>query len=670
MSSLSWIVLPAAAAAVGFSLWVYHRREPRVAGASLLAGLRGAALVLILLLLWNPDVPAGDLPGGRPRVVLLDRSLSMAVQDAEGAGGTAATPWSRAVARARALEGGGARVIPFGGDPLPPGIPESPEGLHTRLTPALERAAELGAREVTVISDLRLEDPAAAMVARRLALELRVEDVGGAVRNAGVASLELPLTAARQDSLIAVVGFFGEVTGGEPARPDSARLEIREEGMLRASVEVALPPPGQVASVALRLPPPAAGGDRFYEARIHLPGDGFPDDDARLRMVSVDSDEGGLVLVSLRPDLEPRFLLPLLRDISGLPAQGFLRAGAAQWVRMDPGADEDPSADEATVRRAAGGADLLVLHGVGAGVPTWVAEAAAAAPRSVVLPRDRDGAALAGVTTPGLVPGEWVVASEVPSSPLAPELAGAPLAGLPPLGPLLPTGGAAGGAAPLVARLQGRGQGEAVLLLLEPAGRRSVVVLAGGLWRWAFREGAPREVYRRLWSGAVGWLLAGRAVAAAAALRLENPVVPRGASPAWRVGVEGVDPLRVVLESTEGGVVRDTVVAPVEGGRVVLDPVPPGLYRWAAYPAAIPVEDASADGGPPLGEGRVAVEAWVGELLSLPVDLEGELSAAEGVEGVERIRGGRPLRTHPLPFLLLLAVLCGEWIGRRRRGLR
>jgi hypothetical protein len=31
---------------------------------------------------------------------------------------------------------------------------------------------------------------------------------------------------------------------------------------------------------------------------------------------------------------------------------------------------------------------------------------------------------------------------------------------------------------------------------------------------------------------------------------------------------------------------------------------------------------------------------------------------------------GVPLRTRPWPYLLVIALLCGEWIGRRRSGLR
>jgi hypothetical protein len=66
--------------------------------------------------------------------------------------------------------------------------------------------------------------------------------------------------------------------------------------------------------------------------------------------------------------------------------------------------------------------------------------------------------------------------------------------------------------------------------------------------------------------------------------------------------------------------------------------------------------------------GLVVVERRELDLLprravSLPEVSVGATDAAEA-------DGGRPLRTHPLPYLLLLGVLFAEWAGRRRSGLR
>lgn len=667
--------------ALAYAFWVYRRREPAVKGGSVLALLRGLSLALLLLLLWNPQVPAGDLPGGRPSVILLDGSLSM----------TAATPgesdaWSRATALATRLESGGGRVLPFGSGRIPvPGIPTEPEGLTTSLAPALARAAELGAREVTVVSDFRLADPdAAAGVARRLGVELILEDVGQAVRNVGVGTFELPPSSPREDTLSAALTLFGSagaVTGGAVSQGgDSATVEIREDGRLVGSIAAPFPAPGRSVALRIPLPPPSASGPVLYTARVTVEGDGFPLDDQRIQVVDVDADEGGLVLLSLLPDFEPRFLLPLLRDVTGLRTRGYLAAGPGRFISMESGPTGDPVADPAEVRRAVERAELLVLHGVEGSVPEWLAEAADGAPRLLLFPRDGAGAALAGIAVAGVSGGEWIVSPDPPSSPVAAELAGVPLFGLPPLGPLLTLAPDSSLAAPLLAQLQGRGGLQPILVLREEDGRRRAVALARGFWGWAFRDGEPREVYRRLWAGVGGWLLSGRALAGGVEVRLPVPVVLRGEEPVWTApGRAGEDVRVVVTPSSTGGekvagadeavvgsdeAVVDTLVTVSGEGRMRVSPLPPGSYRWQA---------SGGEGGTEeLGSGSLHVEGWTGEMIPLPVDLAGAVAAvaADSTGSGAVVRGGRPLRTHPFPFLLLLGLLCGEWIGRRRQGLR
>lgn len=678
MSSLSiLLLLPLIAGALAYAFWVYARREPAVRGGRLLALLRGVSLSLLLLLLWNPQIPAGDLPGGRPAVVLLDGSLSMSARGQDGV-----DAWSRGVERARSLEQAGGRVLPFGsGAPAFPGIPEGPTGFQSELAPALARAAELGAREITVVSDFRLSDPeAAATVARRLGIELTLEDVGGETRNAGVATFELPPSSPRADTLTATVTLFGGpgmgLEGEGAPGADSLRLELREEGLLVNSRPVALPAPGRTVTVTVPLPPPSASGPVLYSARVVLEGDGFAPDDERLRVVDVDADEGGLVLLSLLPDFEPRFLLPLLRDITGLRTRGYLAAGPDRFIAMDPQAIGDPSADAATVRRAVEQAEFLVLHGVEGSLPQWLMEAAEAAPRLLLFPRDRAGAALAGLTVTGASGGEWITFPELPSSPVAAELAGVPLTGLPPLGPLLTLTPDSSHVAPLLAQLQGRGLPQPLIVLHEAGERRRAVVLAGGFWRWAFRTGPPREVYRRLWAGVGGWVLSGRALAGGAEVRLPIPVLGLGEAPVWTAPGRSGEGVRIEVRSTDG--VGTPGEGPPEGGTMVLDtllsvsdegrlrgpPLPPGSYRWQATGGEGGVED--------VGSGPLHVEGWTGDMIPLPVDLDLAMAAVtpDGTGVGVGVQGGRPLRTHPFPFLLLLGLLCGEWIGRRRQGLR
>jgi len=671
------LLLLLSAGALAYAFWVYQRREPPVRGARVLALLRGASLSLLLLLLWNPQIPATDLPGGRPAVVLLDGSLSMS---AVGEDGT--DPWSRGVEWARDLERAGWRVLPFGlAAPALPGIPRAPSGLNSELAPALARAAELGAREITVISDFRLSDPeAAAIMALRLGVELTLQDVGRASRNAGVASFELPRSSPRTDTLWATVTLFGDpgtgLGGGGVPGPDTVRLEVREEGRLLENRPVPLPAPGRTVTVTVPLPPPSASGPVLYSAGVLFEGDGFAPDDVRLRVVDVDADEGGLVLLSLVPDFEPRFLLPLLRDVTGLPTRGYLAAGPGRFIAMDPQTVADPSVDAAVVRRAVEQAEFLVLHGVGGSLPGWLMEAAQLAPRLILFPRDRAGAALAELTVSGVSGGEWIASPDLPSSPVTAELAGVSLLGLPPLGPLLILAPDSALPVPLAVQLQGRGGTHPLIVLRETGEQRRAVVLAGGLWKWAIRTGPPREVYRRLWAGVGGWVYSGRTLESGSEVRLPIPVVARGDAPIWTASGRSGELVRIEVTAAagagtpgeppplEGAMLLDTLLLVSDDGRLRGPPLPPGSYRWQATGGEGGVEG--------VGAGLLHVESWTGDLIPLPVDLGLAMAAVtrdtlgSGVDG----GGLRPLRTHPLPFLLLLGLLCGEWIGRRRRGLR
>ena len=86
---------------------------------------------------------------------------------------------------------------------------------------------------------------------------------------------------------------------------------------------------------------------------------------------------------------------------------------------------------------------------------------------------------------------------------------------------------------------------------------------------------------------------------------------------------------------------------------------------WATNP--IPQASRSVAGS--VGNGRVESELHSLELLRPPSEV-----AIGGTDEVAVTRSGgrtgRPVRTSPVPYLLILALLTGEWIGRRRGGLR
>ena len=651
MSLFSWIALPLLlVGACGFSLWVYHRRELPVAGRRWLALARAVAICLVLLLIWNPRLPAGAGDGiGQGALVLLDGSLSMAAGPPGGE-----TAWSGAVREARRLAGGGGRILVFG-SAVAAGTADqlderAPTATSSRLLPALRAAAESGARTVTVVTDGRLTDADFGTLPVVPGLQARLQVIGATVTNAGVADFVPPARAERGTPLVAEVTVFGEAAEGV-----AARIEVREEDRLVASVPVEIPPPGQVVRTPVDLPAPAAEGLVRYTATVVLEGDGFADDDRRVRHVRVAPPQAGLVLLSLRPDWEPRHLLPVLEDVTGLPARGYLRVAGSRHLPIGRGEEVADEVTEDELRTMLAGAEIVVLHGVGATAPAWVRDIARNAPRLLVFPADRAGASLGGVAVAGEVEAEWYVAADLPASPVAGQFAGLDPGALPPLTALHPATALPGTVA-LQVQLGGRGTGEAALVLIGGEGRRVGVGLAQGYWRWSARGGTPRRAYRSLWAGVANWLFAGERLATDGPPGPAEPVIGRGSPVRWQApGMAGQE-LGVRL-ARAGETVFESAVTVDSTETFTTPPLDPGAYDFVLSPG----------GGGEEASGRFDVERYTGELRLPPVvDAEGG-SAEEGGTGVA---AGRPLRTHPAPFILVLALLCGEWIGRRRRGLR
>jgi len=663
--TLSWLAFAIlVAGAGGFAAWIYVRRELPIPGRRLFGAIRASILVLILLLLWDPRLPGGPRSGGGDGSwVLLDASTSMSAPAAAGASEGGAN-WFSALERAGELAEAGAQVLLFGETPRVVSFDSLdtllPTASASRLAPALARAAEAGATDVTVLSDLRLDDPVEAELSvGRSPFGVQIERIGGPVRNAGVARFELPPRAESGTPFSVGIALFSEET--DPG--DTIWVEVWEEERLVASAGVLAVEPGLLATATIRLPAPRDTGWIRYRLLTSLPGDRFEADDAKSAFTEVDPAEGGLVLLSLRPDWEPRFLLPVLSQVTGLDSSGFLSLSGGRYLRLGSGSQVGPPADEAEVRVALSGADFVVLHGLGAGAPDWVRTTLAAAPRSIVFPSDPAGALASGVETREHLDGEWYTMPDLPPSPLAAGLSGADLTGLPPLTAILPRRTPGTVPTPIPLQRQGSGPTEAGLVLDENEGRRRAVVLASGFWRWAFREGPNREAYRRLWAGVAGWLLASAPQDGATPVRPEKRVWSSHEPMDWRApGLIGEN-VRLALSvngSAGDSVVLDTTVVVDGAGRARTRALPVAEY---SYRITRPGEDGS------IGSGRIESEGHSLELLRRPVDISpAESDAAQGAP--TRVRLGPPLRTHPGPYLLILVLLSAEWIGRRRGGLR
>jgi hypothetical protein len=646
------------AAAVGLVLWNYFHREVKVGGRWLLAAVRATTIALIGVLLLDPSIPAPPrATGGAATWVALDASLSMSV-----AGEGETPPWERALARARELQGRGNTVATFGSglhftaeDPAL--LERGPRESASQLAPLLERALEAGAGEVIVLSDLRFADPVAVRgLLERGGISVRFEDMGSSPIDAGVARFELPASLSSDGPSFAQLA----VHATESAAGRDATVEVHEQGRLVFSRDLVLPGPGLVVDVPVELPPTNAEGSIRYEARVRLAQDADPSDDVRVAYGTADPEERLLIAVSMVPDWEMRFLLPVLEQVTGLATRGYVRLTGDRYLATGGAGPPQGLVETEEVRRRVEAAELLVLQGVSQADPEWLGEAAAAARRVVLLPRDPSGAETLGVTARPPLAGEWYVSPEIPPSGLNADLAGATWQGLPPLSAVLPVVGEEEASPALRVQLQGGAEESALLLQGDETGRRAIV-LASGFWRWAFRDGPARESYRRLWAGVAGWLLGDPRLSGAAALRPERRVVARDAPVRW--SAPGLGGQQLALNLARGdSTVLDTVLTPPEDGLLQTGALPPGTYTYRASWSA-------GEGG--TAEGAFDVEAYTDELRNAPArELLEERPSGGGARGGMLVRSQRPLRTHPAPYLILLGLLCGEWVVRRRKGLR
>lgn len=672
------------------ALLPYRLREPSAPGRPLLVALRTGTLFLLALLLWNPSVGDGEpVPTDHGQWVLLDRTLGMGAVDPDGV-----SAWNRGVEEAQRQAEEGARVAVYDGalEMVERGeLPELEPGASGReLEAAVEGALEAGAGTVELISDFRITDGhRIAGLGGWVPGGLRVRPVGGEVRNAGLAELRIPSRVEAGDSLRIGVVLHGEGVG----EGETADLVVREAGeeLARETLPAVV---GQgTRAHDWTLPPFQDEGLRRLEVQVELEGDGFPHDDRRVAYVTVEEARRGIVLVALDPGWEGRQLLPVLERATDLEGVGFLRLAGGEYleIRSDPAEVADPDAapgpggpvDSAEVADRLEQARVVVLVGLGGDPPEEVRAALEEAPALLAMPAEPAAGEWLGLPLDGPRSGEWQPAPELPSSRLAGELAGVDFQNLPPLERVLEADVPSG--ADVALRLRpsdGAGPDLPGLLLLPREERRHVVAPASGFWRWAAWGGEAREAYRRLWAAVGGELLRAGDPAAPVA-GPEDRVVLRGEPVRWRVDGAAGQEVRVEIraarpdapaeapEPAEEEPVMDTVMGADEEGRFVTPPLPPGPY---AYRLTRSGEEEA------LGEGPFDVDPYAAdlELRPDPPDPEAaeegggpEDAALDAERGeVDGAAAGAPLRTHPLPYLLALAFLCVEWVGRRRAGLR
>ncbi|HEV8510566.1 MAG TPA: vWA domain-containing protein [Gemmatimonadales bacterium] len=583
--------------------------------------LRVAAVLALILLLWNPAssrlLPAGDQP-----IVLLDASLSMT-----------GAPWRAALDSARGFARPPRRAIVWRfGNGIAPFDTAAPAGGASHLGPALEAAAGR-AGEVIVVTDGNVDDvagiPADLLRRPRVIVQPRPSFF-----DAYVASVEGVRHVTRGDTVRLRVSYGSAGTRETRNGTRETLLTVGVGDRRLASQRVMLPDSGTISTEITfpvsRIPFP---GWSVLEVRLDGVGDAEPRDDVRLLVVDV-SVEPAAVIFASPPDWEARFLARTLSDVARVPVKVFVETEPGRWR---DGATLAPVAT-AELTRAAAGARLVIATGDPARARAFTSGARAA---RLLWPTNGQA-------------GDWYVERPL-SSPLTAALAGVLWDSLPPA-----TAAAAPAAIPrrdsnptlvvaLSARLARRGPPRPILMLEQQngGGQRQATVTAAGLWRWAFRGGAAEEAYRSLVAAVVDWLLGERGAGSRERASPEELEVPNGLPIVWRWSAYD-DPRALAVTLRSGDSTRTDTLRFDAAGRAELL-LPPGVYRYAL------------SGGPE--QGVVAVETYSDEWLPSTPSLG--LQPGEATARLASIG----LRDRWWLFVIAIAALATEWALRRRQGL-
>jgi hypothetical protein len=496
-----------------------------------------------------------------------------------------------------------------------------PDRGRSLLGPAL-LAASSSDRPLLVVTDGEIEDAPDLprdMIARtgvRLFSRAKVPDLA-------ITRVTGPSRVTAGDSIRLEIDleFQGDST------PDTASVQVGS-GKARIVTRRVKLTNGRARSTVVIPSAQVGPGDHLLEVSLSGWKDAEPRTDTRLQYVSV-APTPGVVLLAAPADWDSRFLYRALRDVAQLPVRGFVRLDADHWRSMN-----DLSAVPVErVRQAARRADLLVLKG------------AAAAPLA-------EGSTARGILSwpapageDSELPGDWYLAADA-GSPLAGAFLGQPVDSFPPAFELLPVEPAAGDWVALTARLGRRGPARPAIVGRQEGRTRRVLVAVDGLWRWAFRGGSSEEGYRALVAATASWLLGG-ADSVRGIARLARPVVENGRPLIFEWAGAGAPQPAAIVWTGEGAPPPDTLR--FDGSGHALAWLPPGAYRYRL------------SGG---GVGTAAVEHYSEEFRSRPV----ELTARD--PKIPSGTGRRSAREWPWLFALCILALAGEWLARRRLGLR
>jgi hypothetical protein len=570
------------------------------------AALRALATALVAALLLSA-------PAGRPGAVTSDVALDASESWLRAA--AHCDRWRRALDSASAL--GGGHWLRFGDSVRVDPSVNAPIDRASRVRPVVDRAAATG-RPVIVITDGELDDADAVAALPRGSRTIVMPCAP--VPDAGLLTLDAPRSLLAGDTVAVrvtvVAGGAGAAAGDVEVRLDTALLGTARYLELLPYAEQAL---------EIRAVPGGAERTAVLRAMIHQRDDVEPRNDTLALGVDV-SRAPAAVFVSTAPDFDAREAVAALRSVTSLPTRAYYRVAAGAW-RADGGLTR---VEESVVRAAVREAPLVVLHG----------DTAVFGP-----PRTSTRGSLLLFAPPAADEGEWFAAA-APPSPLAATLGALPFDSLPPLSvaPSMPRGDWQA----LVARRGGAPDDRRPALVGWDEPRHVAVLGASGLWRWRFRGGTRADAYGALFGSLYDWLAAGRsdrraAVPDAAPMRAGAPL-------RWRRGAAGDSVVAVTITRRSAtSRVYSVTLRFADGANVAESaPLPAGIY------------DARMAGGSAV----------------LAVNPSLELVPRRPTVTSRRVGGGAALGDAPdlrslgWMYALVVGLLCGEWLLRRRVGVR
>ena len=657
--TLSALVLTGLVICAGlFSFWVYSRMEIAISSWKSLAILRFLTLSMVLLLIWDPNIPVARTEIGQDTVwVLLDGSQSMRPTDQSRPG-----LLEEVMERLTEMEEMPLRIMLFGERPRFVSA-DSVESIDFRdelstLGPALVSAAEAGASDVLVLSDFRINDVETLdSYSQTYGLDVKFERLDMERRNVGVEDFMVFRNDPLEETVTAQASIFSEGLQED----ESITIEIFEEENLVGSEEVNPISIGNTLMFEVELPiNHEASGLLEYRISLGILEDDFSLDNQKSTFIDMSFSDKEIVFLSMKPDWEPRFLLPVLSEVSGLSFEGFLSLGDDQFLSMNDIEGDESIVTESRVKRAVAASRILIVHGLAGDSPDWVVDALDNSSSTIAFIEDGTAASKMGVSTQqSTVEGEWYLESSLKPSPLASTLSGIDLTSLAPLNAVLPMLDPNSHLRPIEFRRNGLGQIQAPLILNESDDSKQALVLASGFWRWSSRGGNSREVYRRLWSGVLGWLMASEVASNRRLVEPEVRVWSENDQSRWSAWGLANNNIRLMIYKDEI-LVQDTTVIVNPESQFFINGLGLGSYSYRA-------DDINS--GDLLGSGRFKVENHSLEWFRVPRDL---VDIYSDLPSSTVIGSGfsRPLHTYVIPYLLIIIFLSIEWIGRRQRGLR